>query len=63
MRKNGTPPGVWHGHTSMMRKAPARLAVVMRDSTDRRLAEERTAHEAAHDSLTGLPNARSSLTS
>src|SRR4030095_11244481 len=32
------------------------FAVVMRDSTERRLAEERTAHEAAHDNLTGLPN-------
>jgi len=31
-------------------------AVVMRDNTERRLAEERTAHEAAHDHLTGLPN-------
>ena len=32
------------------------FAVVMRDNTERRLAEERTAHEAAHDNLTGLPN-------
>lgn len=32
------------------------FAVVMRDETERRMAEERTAHDAAHDDLTGLPN-------
>jgi diguanylate cyclase (GGDEF)-like protein/PAS domain S-box-containing protein len=32
------------------------FAVVMRDTTERRLAEERAAHDAAHDKLTGLPN-------
>lgn len=29
---------------------------VMRDNTGRKLLEERLAHEAAHDTLTGLPN-------
>ena len=32
------------------------FAVVMRDNTERRLAEERAAHDATHDNLTGLPN-------
>lgn len=32
------------------------FAIVMHDNTERRLAEERSAHDAAHDNLTGLPN-------
>jgi len=32
------------------------FAVVMRDNTERRRAEEHTAHAASHDNLTGLPN-------
>src|ERR1051326_2079943 len=32
------------------------FAIVMRDNTERRLAEERAAHDAAHDNLTGLAN-------
>jgi diguanylate cyclase (GGDEF)-like protein/PAS domain S-box-containing protein len=32
------------------------FAIVMHDNTERRMAEERSAHEAAHDNLTGLPN-------
>jgi len=32
------------------------FAIVMRDNTERRLADERTAHDAAHDNLAGLPN-------
>ena len=32
------------------------FAVVMHDNTERRMTEERTAHDAAHDHLTGLPN-------
>jgi diguanylate cyclase (GGDEF)-like protein/PAS domain S-box-containing protein len=58
VRKNGTR--FWGMGTVTPLHDEARhlqgFAVVMRDSTERRLAEERTAHEAAHDSLTGLPN-------
>ncbi len=32
------------------------FAIVMHDNTERRMAEERSAHDAAHDNLTGLPN-------
>ncbi len=35
---------------------PHRMAGSLTDITDRKLAEERLLHEAAHDSLTGLPN-------
>ncbi|MBV9471450.1 MAG: EAL domain-containing protein [Solirubrobacterales bacterium] len=35
---------------------PTRMAGSMSDVTDRHLAERRLAHDAMHDSLTGLPN-------
>ncbi|MGH2913814.1 MAG: putative bifunctional diguanylate cyclase/phosphodiesterase [Solirubrobacteraceae bacterium] len=36
--------------------APARMAGSLSDVTDRRLAQQRLAHDALHDLLTGLPN-------
>jgi diguanylate cyclase (GGDEF)-like protein/PAS domain S-box-containing protein len=58
IRKDGTR--FWAtGTMTPVRDGLGRLrgfAVVMRDNTERRMAEEHTAHAAAHDSLTGLPN-------
>ncbi len=58
VRKDGTR--FWAtGTVTPLQDATRRLhgfAIVMRDNTERRMAEERTAHEAAHDNLTGLPN-------
>jgi diguanylate cyclase (GGDEF)-like protein/PAS domain S-box-containing protein len=58
LRKDGTR--FWAtGTVTSIRDKMKRLrgfAIVMRDNTERRLAEERTAHDAAHDNLTGLPN-------
>ncbi|MGH2928724.1 MAG: diguanylate cyclase domain-containing protein, partial [Solirubrobacteraceae bacterium] len=36
--------------------APSRMAGSLSDVTDRRLAQRRVAHDALHDTLTGLPN-------
>ncbi len=58
VRKDGTH--IWAtGTVTPLHDDTQRLhgfAIVMRDITERRLAEERSAHEAAHDNLTGLPN-------
>ena len=58
VRKNGTR--FWAtGAVTPIQDEMKRLdgfAIVMHDNTERRMAEERSAHDAAHDSLTGLPN-------
>ena len=58
VRKDGTQ--IWAtGTVTPLQDETTRMhgfAIVMRDITERRQAEERTAHEAAHDNLTGLPN-------
>ena len=58
VRKNGTR--FWAtGAVTPIQDEMKRLdgfAIVMHDNTERRMAEERSAHDAAHDNLTGLPN-------
>ena len=58
IRKGGTR--FWGTGTIRCLQATTRrlqgFAIVMRDNTELRMAEERTAHDAAHDNLTGLPN-------
>jgi PAS domain S-box-containing protein len=54
--------GAWHDLESTASPVPnasgnvERLVVVNRDVTERKRAEEMLAHNALHDSLTGLPN-------
>ena len=58
LRKDGTR--IWATGTVTPLQDDSRqatgFAVVMHDNTERRMTEERTAHDAAHDHLTGLPN-------
>jgi diguanylate cyclase (GGDEF)-like protein/PAS domain S-box-containing protein len=58
LRRDGTR--FWAtGSVTPLRDGAGRLrgfTKVMRDFTERRMAEERMAHEAVHDVLTGLPN-------
>ncbi|MFC4063378.1 diguanylate cyclase domain-containing protein [Actinoplanes subglobosus] len=53
--------GTWHWHEVLLRNAldhPAVRGIVsnQRDISDRRAQQDRLAHAAAHDPLTGLPN-------